>query len=693
VSRTEAEALEEYASHRDKPVQVIAMGGSGKSQMVAAFVRESVESQIDLVVWASARSRRAILDAFEQAALALGYQRHGEPEKAAAWFVSWLQRESQHSWVVVLDDAAEPADLRGLIPGGPSGITVLTSRRLDITSPGRANTIKLGVFSHEQALRYVCNKLDSDDESPRMVGSADLVAALGLLPLALAQATAFMASRQTSLLGTCAGYLELFNDRSRDLSDAFPEHAVADDYEKTTATTWSISIEAADDLNPHGVAGPLLQVMSLLDPSGFPVEFLDATALGAYLLGDRGVSRSINAREAFDNLSLLSLASCAEVSQLVTIHALIQRASRESLPDGAISPVARVAADSLMEIWPEVESDTARGEILRSNATAVIENAGDVIWSEGGHLIIWRVGESLGLAGQYAAALAYWSSVASFAERALGSVHRNVLTARANVGRWLGKTGDYRAAVRAYEELFAQSAAEYGEADEQTLSYRHNIAYWRALAGDHVGALREFEELLEVQRRVLGADDRETLVTRGNIIRWRMETDPSAARDEAASLANDMARILGGDHPDTLKTRSSHALACGMAGDMAKAVALLETLLDDICRVHGTESPGAFTTRANIAKWRAESGDLPRAKEELELLIADRTRILGADHPETMSSRHSLANLRGEIEGPSTAVDQLTMLLDECIQVLGSQHPRTERIRRSLNKWQNLRSK
>lgn len=83
------------------------------------------------MMWVSATSRTAIVTSYAQAAVQLGHQSPGgavEDDAAAGWFRSWLQT-TERAWLVVLDDVADPADLAGLWPDGPTGSTIVTTRR------------------------------------------------------------------------------------------------------------------------------------------------------------------------------------------------------------------------------------------------------------------------------------------------------------------------------------------------------------------------------------------------------------------------------------------------------------------------------------------------------------------------------------------------------------------------------------
>jgi hypothetical protein len=94
------------------------LGGVGKTQLTAAYARSCTD--LDLRVWITASSREAVLAGYAETAAQLGYPVQGDAEQAARWTLTWLQKQSERSWLIVLDDLTDPADLRGLWPTGPA---------------------------------------------------------------------------------------------------------------------------------------------------------------------------------------------------------------------------------------------------------------------------------------------------------------------------------------------------------------------------------------------------------------------------------------------------------------------------------------------------------------------------------------------------------------------------------------------
>ncbi|MGI5041610.1 tetratricopeptide repeat protein, partial [Streptomyces sp. JAC128] len=83
---------------------------------------------------------------------------------------------------------------------------------------------------------------------------AGLAADLGYLPLALAQAVAYLIDLDLD----CSEYRERLADRTRVLPGLLPETgSLPDDQTVTVAATWRLSLEYADRLSPEGELVPL----------------------------------------------------------------------------------------------------------------------------------------------------------------------------------------------------------------------------------------------------------------------------------------------------------------------------------------------------------------------------------------------------------------------------------------------------
>jgi len=501
------------------------LGGVGKTQLAARLARQVWQQQdVDLLVWVSAGSRDAVVATYAQAAADVAPGWVGDAEQAADRWLAWLAA-THRRWLVVLDDVADPADLRGLWPpAGAAGRVVVTTRRRDaaLTGAGR-RIVDVGVFTASEARGYLSGKL-----GPARSTEADLLAAdVGFLPLALAQAAAYILDRDLD----CAAYRRRLADRRHRLVDLAPEaQAVPDDYHATFAATWSLSIEQADQLTPAGLARPMLALASVLDPNGIPASVLTDSAAVDYLrqhrTPDLGGTQPVDAEQAADALACLHRLNLitrdsGTTSRSVRVHALVQRATRETMIPSQLDTTIGAAADALVGAWPDVERDTALGQALRTNTNTLTSQASDRLWTPDGHAVLFRTGLSLGEAGQVAAAVDYWQRLHATAVHHLGPDHPDTLATRHSLALWRGESGDPAGAATAFEQLLADYLRVLGPDHPDTLNTRHSLARWQGESGDPAGAATAFEQLLADYLRLLGPDHPHTLITRNNLAYWR----------------------------------------------------------------------------------------------------------------------------------------------------------------------------
>jgi hypothetical protein len=78
------------------------------------------------------------------------------------------------------------------------------------------------------------------------------------------------------------------------------------------------------------------------------------------------------------------------------------------------------------------------------------------------------------------------------------------------------------------------------------------------------------------------------------------------------------------------------------------------------------------------------AGDLGRAIPLLEQAVAGCARVLGADHPQTLGSRNNLAYCYQAAGDPGRAIPLYEQVLAGCARVLGADHPRTKLVRDNL---------
>jgi tetratricopeptide (TPR) repeat protein len=631
----------------DRPVAPVAVPGlvaapdaqdwmrsSGKTQLAAAFAELVWQSGgADLLVWIEATSRASVLSGYAAAtADVTGRAQASSCESVAAQFLSWLA-ETSRSWLVVLNDLEDPADLDGLWPVGPGGRLLVTSADAAAV-PSDMRVVRVGPFNLREAVSYLNERLWADPDKRH--GAIELAQDLDLQPVALAQAGAVIASSPLS----CREYRAQFARRREQLAESSGVLPAA------AAVTWTLSYGRADQLPPGGSAHLLLALAALLDGHGIPQTVLTAPAAGDFLARGADVrASSEGARAALAALEQVGLLTVepATVPPTVRISPVLQAALRTAMPEGMQDRAASRVADALLQAWPERELPGWPASGLRSCAAALRRVTGNLLWDGGCHLLLVRAGDSLDGARLTEPAVDHWYDLATTSERLLGGGHPDTML----VSRRLAEA--YLAA---------------GRADDAVAWFRwvlENLTFM--LGPDH-------REVIEARRR-LG----HVLVAAGQLPAAITVLERAAAQFE---------QVNGPGHADTLGARDEVAAAYLAAGQYSDAIALYGRTLADRERAQGARHPETMTTRRGLADSYLASGRADEAVAAYKRVVADRERVLGPDHLETLTARQRLGaayQKTGMTAAAELACEQAWAGFE---RVLGPRHPDALRSRADL---------
>jgi hypothetical protein len=237
---------------------LVGLGGSGKSTLARKFALERRESD-NPVWWIEGRSRELIEAGLAELATRLAPVFAGLPVPlASSWARSWLA--ANRGWLLVLDDVDSPDDVRDLIEDLPDGSFLLTSRQ-GAGWQGLARIVRVGDLPLEDATELLERVIrDGSGAEPDLTGTAVLCERLGLLPLAIEQAGAFIGQNASSP----AKYLTLLKNAGADL---FDQAAVGADPQRTVARIWRVTFDRLA-VNPFAVQ--MLRTLAWFAPTDIP---------------------------------------------------------------------------------------------------------------------------------------------------------------------------------------------------------------------------------------------------------------------------------------------------------------------------------------------------------------------------------------------------------------------------------------
>jgi DNA-binding SARP family transcriptional activator/tetratricopeptide (TPR) repeat protein len=178
-----------------RPARVVViegMAGVGKTRLAVQAAHRLVRQGwfADVQLWADLHGfdpRRPPVDpadVLDNFLRVLGVPGDQVPVDADARAALYRDRLAGRRALVVLDNAASPGQVRPLLPGDPSGLVLVTSRR-SLGALEGATTVPLGVFTPAESVRMLAKIAGPERIAAEPAAAAEIAALCGQLPIAV----------------------------------------------------------------------------------------------------------------------------------------------------------------------------------------------------------------------------------------------------------------------------------------------------------------------------------------------------------------------------------------------------------------------------------------------------------------------------------------------------------------------------
>ncbi|KAF6823032.1 kinesin light chain [Colletotrichum plurivorum] len=647
-----------YSSFQTR-VSLFGLGGIGKTQLALEYAYWVRETHPDVsVYWVYCSNAERMRSSFVSIATECKVPGYNDPKvDILATVYDWLMRRDQGSWLMILDNADDAElffpttntddSLGQYIPECAHGSILVTTRNKQAAlklAKGKP-PIELDTMNDQESQQLLRAGLGGWASGLDTQETNDLTSRLERLPLALAQAAAFM---EANTMGV-GEYLDMLRDSDQAVVDLLGEdfETVGRDRSapRAVAETWMVSFEQIKKQSP--LAAELLSLMSFFDRQAIPVEFLVSNSTQG--LDEKG--KEVWLHGIIDNYKPWISVGFSDKSKQPTAKGWSWREARVKKALGILKAFSFVTAGADLSLsvhrlvrlvtrkW--LERDRRRRDSLYWHALSVATEAFPYSNLDVG--VDWET------AAKY---LPHVSSVVGLQQRSGGAstaerLCRAVLCHKA--GEFFCFRGQPREAeeyllpaVRTVEEILgnehvfaletkqslAQAYFDQGEIDEAKCQQAESILL----------------ETLEISTRAFGEAHEVTIYGNGHLTMAYMAQSKLAEAEELLLRNTELcSRTFGEDSHNTLTCMGNLSIIYSWQGRWAEAQALSESVLEKGRRRFGAEHPKVYMFMENLAYLYWKRGRWEDAKELRRASLRGMQATLGFDHPRTMANLLKIA--------------------------------------------------
>ncbi|MEU6534392.1 FxSxx-COOH system tetratricopeptide repeat protein [Streptomyces sp. NPDC047000] len=675
----------------------------GRTQLAVEYAHR-FQAAYDLVWWVRAQSREAALLSLAQLAQRLGLRNGDKVPTAARRALDALDAGRPHGrWLLVYDNAGGPPTLSGLLPTGPHGHVVVTSR--DHAWSEVMDPVWVDGFTREQSIELLRRRA-------RTLSAADAdrtAAAAGDQPLAVAQAGSWL-----DRFPSADRYLRRLTDWS-----AAPAASLDDDrIPRAVAAATGVALAALAESDP--VALRLLVLCSHLAPLPLPLSLVQTgTVVRLLHPHDAALHEPLSVHREVQEIGRLGLAEVDQAGRTLKVHRVVQRLVLTALPTSEAEETRRAAHRLLAasaswrdgsgagpepafeQLWPHLDhagadrsadSDVRAVLLERMDRTArygmperalELGRRLDRNWAaadgEGNHRQALQL-HSLQAAvlrglGAYDEACDLDSRTLARQRELLPSGHRHTLITAAGLAEDLQALGRFTEALELAREVSAGYGKQFGESHPQTLSAAGVLARSLRLVGEYAAARERSRTTWEGQCGVLGDAHPTALASALSLARDLRESGDYS--ESVRILRPALERLRDLDPDGALRAAVSLSVSLRRVGQHEEADALAADAENGYTTGRDKGDPDWLACGVNLAALTAGAGDLAAARITVSRLQHAVTRLRGPDHPDNAVCDHNLAAWLRTAGETDEALAAATRTVRSFGRHLGDTHPYT----------------
>ncbi|KAK5077403.1 hypothetical protein PMZ80_011240 [Knufia obscura] len=529
-----------FAKGHTSKIAITGLGGVGKTQLVLELLyRTKTKHKGCSVLWIPATNTESLHQGYLIVARQLEIAGHEDDKADVKKLVQdYLSKEDTGQWLLVFDNAddihmwmtplptparqdvegsvqissGQPSRLIDYLPKSKRGCIIFTTRdRKAAAKLAQQNIITVPEMSETAARELLKKCLATPDLVDHLPDATALLAALTHLPLAIAQAAAYINANGITL----ADYLSLLDEKEEEtievLSEEFEDGGRYHEVKNPVATTWLISFEQIRQHDP--LAAEYLSFIACINSRNIPQSLLPS---------ESSRKREL---EAIGTLTAYSFVSRRPVESALDVHRLVHLATRNWLrKEGMLSQWMEKTITRLEEVFPDDDHDNRSiWRIYLPHVRQVLES--DLISNSGEKrmALVWRYGQCLYSDGRWSEAEASFNEILATEMKTLDEESPSVLSSMAWLASTYSNQGRWEEAEQLQVQVVETFRTNLGAEHPSTLTSMANLAFtWKGLGRD-VEAVQLMKDCVQRQTRILGAKHPDSLSSHLAIDEWELE--------------------------------------------------------------------------------------------------------------------------------------------------------------------------
>ncbi|KAJ5592025.1 Acyl transferase/acyl hydrolase/lysophospholipase [Penicillium hispanicum] len=598
-----------FASSGMSKAAVYGLGGVGKTQIALEMAYQAQEDHPDCsVFWVPAMSSDSIQQAYLKMADHLGIViANKEQEEINSAIRDRLSQRGTGRWLLIFDNADDiemwesssgsspGSSFKDSLPHSPTGRILFTTRSIKLAQGLAAQRIfHLSEMDHQGGMQMLQNLLTNKELLHDQEMSRKLLERLTYLPLAIAQAAAFINQNMTRV----QDYIALLDGQEQDaidlLSEDFEDKGRYKSIRNPVATTWLTSFEQIQKHNQ--LASWHLSLMACLSYRDIPLSLLPCPS-------------KVEQERAIGSLRAYSLVRLTPGSQHLILHRLVHLAMRNLL-----------RLNGLLDAWEEHTSKVLCRAIPPP----------DPVFRD-----VWR---------DYLPHILHHLDTTS---ESTPTEPRIELQYKSTA--FLMNDARYREAQTMIRRVIKYKQEEVGPAGWQTLHALGLLGIIYECQSRFEEARELHTQVLQTKLQVLGPDHDEialTLVALG-LVHYRL------AHDKVAEwlLISGIKGLM--KHRGLIDRQTRAAISCMtfvymQQGRLINAAQLAQQLHSLTLKACGPDNQDTLASASSLSTLYTLQGHWKQAEALCAEIMEKNKKLLGSQHPATVANMETLSWIMGE---------------------------------------------